>query len=148
MAEISRYCLGFAFDIPAFVSEGAIAANVALIRKVKPTWQAGRLNGIGGSIESFDVEPIDAMVREFREETGFETSRTAWEHFHTMGGETWQVECFKTFNVPMWELATTTDEEVVIMQAAFMTADVLFNLRWLVPLALDPQPLPVVQSYR
>lgn len=149
------YCLGFAFDIPEPKTEGCIfEANVALIRKIKPAWQAGSLNGIGGMIEDFDRDggtsrtSLNAMVREFQEETGFETSRADWRHFHTMGSETWQVECFRTFNVPLCELATTTDEEVVIVRADKLPHDVLFNLRWLIPLSLDPQPLPTMQVYR
>lgn len=41
--KLSRYVVGFLFD-----SE---FRQVALIRKQKPQWQAGLLNGIGGKIE-------------------------------------------------------------------------------------------------
>lgn len=37
------YTLGFLFDYGQL--------NVALIRKTKPKWQAGLLNGIGGHVE-------------------------------------------------------------------------------------------------
>lgn len=42
---------------------------VALIRKARPSWQAGRLNGIGGSIEPGETA-LSAMRREFEEEAG------------------------------------------------------------------------------
>ena len=43
--------------------------KVALIRKRRPTWQIGKLNGIGGHIEG-DEAPGLAMAREFEEEAG------------------------------------------------------------------------------
>lgn len=43
--------------------------SVWLIKKNKPEWQKGCLNGIGGKIERGE-RPIDAMERELREETG------------------------------------------------------------------------------
>lgn len=155
------YCLGFAFDCPQPPpNRYAFGARVGLIRKIKPAWQAGHLNGIGGLIEDFDSKvdnatawgahgtALNAMVREFREETGFETIHENWTRFHTMGSEQWQVECFKAFNIPLGELKSTTDEEIVITKVDTLSPDVLFNLRWLIPLALDPQPLPTMQVYR
>lgn len=50
--------------------------EVLLVRKNKPEWQAGKLNGIGGHIEPGE-EPKEAMIREFLEETG--ECITNWE---------------------------------------------------------------------
>jgi 8-oxo-dGTP pyrophosphatase MutT (NUDIX family) len=44
-------------------------ASVLLIRKAKPEWQKGLLNGIGGKLESPE-SVMDCTIREFREETG------------------------------------------------------------------------------
>jgi len=33
--------------------------NILLIRKERPKWQSGYLNGIGGKIETFDKTPLD-----------------------------------------------------------------------------------------
>jgi len=149
------YCLGFAFDNTQEGSQDIGLANVALIEKIKPTWQAGRLNGIGGMIEDFDREDcgasragLNAMVREFQEETGYQTEISDWKHFHTMGSEKWQVECFKSFGLPLHQLKTTTEEQVTVVNAYDLPEHVLFNLRWLIPLALDPQPMPTMQVYR
>lgn len=43
--------------------------EVALILKKHPKWQAESLNGVGGHVEAREW-PIDAMRREFKEETG------------------------------------------------------------------------------
>lgn len=54
-----RYVVGYCFS-PDFDA-------VALIEKIKPTWQKGKLNGIGGKIEPGEA-PVEAMRREFGEE--------------------------------------------------------------------------------
>ena len=45
------------------------AEQVILIRKNRPEWQAGKLNGVGGKVEPGELIG-GAMYREFREETG------------------------------------------------------------------------------
>jgi 8-oxo-dGTP diphosphatase len=47
-----------------------VGEEIAFIRKLKPNWQEGRLNGIGGHVEP-DETPEHCMVREFEEETGY-----------------------------------------------------------------------------
>src|ERR1035437_6897488 len=42
---------------------------VWLIRKARPEWQKGMLNGIGGHVEE-NENTMTAMTREFNEETG------------------------------------------------------------------------------
>lgn len=64
----TKYVLGFAF----------YQDQVLLIRKTRPKWQAGLLNGIGGKVESFDENNQVAMRREFVEETGIETDQDQW----------------------------------------------------------------------
>lgn len=66
---MTRYVLGF-------MVWGSL---VSLIRKKRPEWQAGKLNGVGGHVEEGEP-PRNAMAREFFEETGVKTSPDLWEY--------------------------------------------------------------------
>ena len=57
-----EYVLGFMFN--------EAESKVLLVWKNRPAWQAGKLNGVGGKIEAGET-PVQAMNREFAEETGF-----------------------------------------------------------------------------
>lgn len=124
-----EYVAGFMFD------EGE--QRVALIRKTKPEWQAGYLNGIGGKIES-DETPIQAIEREFKEETGAKT--TGWKKFAELIGKDYVVHFF--FNAcdveDLYELKTTTDEKVeIILLEDLENYKHINNLSWLIPMALS-----------
>ncbi len=133
---LTEYTLGFAFDLPEDVAYGDMNTQVGLIRKARPEWQAGYLNGIGGHIE--EGEPAhQAMVREFKEETGLHVPR--WSGATVMGNDYFSVKVFKAFNVPLNDMESLTDEEVGVYRVNDLPDDVIFNLRWLIPLSLDPQ---------
>lgn len=107
----THYVLGFAFS-----PEGAA---VLLIRKTKPRWQAGKLNGVGGHVEEFDGTSQAAMAREFVEETGIETAVDQWSMYgaHTKPG-VYHMELFSTtlsFE-QMGTMKQTTEEEPVWYQ--------------------------------
>lgn len=135
-----RYVLGFAFDKDR--------QRVILIRKNKPDWQAGKLNGVGGKVEG-DESVIRAMVREFFEETGAETSTTDWEWYGRIYGDGAEVHVFRTF-LPHLSACQTMTQELV---GAFRT-DVLGhypclpNVPALIGMALDPQAPLFVLDYR
>lgn len=75
--SLVEYVVGYAFN--------RTLNGVLLIKKQRPSWQAGRLNGVGGKIEPGE-QPIDAMVREFREETNLATGKSDWHRFATLDG--------------------------------------------------------------
>lgn len=66
----TEYCVGFAF----------YGSDVVLIRKARPEFQKGLLNGVGGKIE-FGESAVQAMVREFFEETKTQTYNSQWKYF-------------------------------------------------------------------
>lgn len=63
------YVCGFAFSPDE--------TEVAVILKNRPTFLAGKYNGIGGKVES-DEGIYEAMVREFKEEAGVPTEEDDW----------------------------------------------------------------------
>jgi len=109
--------------------------EVLLILKKKPPWQAGYYNAIGGKIEKNEM-PHVAMAREFKEETGMED--LIWRFFCLLEHNThdWKVRFF----VAKGNLSLATrmeDESPVICQTYNLPVNIISNLRWLVPLALD-----------
>lgn len=131
-----KYVLGFMF------SEDK--EYVALIKKTKPEWQKGRLNGIGGKVEK-DEYGVDAMVREFREETGSLTQEHEWKHFATMTNSQFIVWCYAAYG-DLGLLKTTTEEEIVIGETELLcNENVLSNLHWLIPMALDCDKFNIVE---
>lgn len=114
--------------------------KVALIKKNKPAWQAGRLNGVGGKAKVGE-NVYAAMCREFREETG--ESVEAWRRYFVLNvPDICEVHFFKAFGD--FSLVSTTDEEVIWVPLHEIEAPldgeptVLPNLKWLIPMALDP----------
>src|SRR5690606_21087500 len=57
--------------------------EVVLVRKNRPAWQAGFLNGVGGKVERGEV-PVAAMAREFAEEAGVSVDPSAWDELCTV----------------------------------------------------------------
>lgn len=130
---MQRYVLGFAFDSNC---------RVALVRKDRPQWMAGKWNGIGGKIEPGEPA-IAAMVREFAEETGVHSPESVWQHFATMrdvnGGH--EIVCYVTlWNPEDLDLVRTMEsEEIRIFDGDLLTRDdipMMSNLRWLIPMSL------------
>ena len=120
----TQYVAGFLFE----------SDKVALVRKKRPAWQAGRLNGIGGKIEPGE-SPLSAMVREFYEETGYRTVSTQWWPFCVLSGEDFSVHFFSSYG-RLSELETTTDEEIVVLPISEITVEnAIPNLTWLIPMA-------------
>ena len=123
---MQRYCCGFAF------SKGDDL--VLLIQKNRPDWQRGRFNGIGGKIE-FGETPLDAMIRETKEETGLED--LPWEPFAVLSGMGWEVFFFVARNVDVVAARQLTDEMLAVCPSDALPNNVIPNLKALIPLALD-----------
>jgi ADP-ribose pyrophosphatase YjhB (NUDIX family) len=127
------YVLGFMFNDEL--------SKVALIRETEPDWQRGRLNGVVGSIEDFDGEMHIAMVREFKEETGFETKTSDWKCFLSMSDQdyNWSVYCFATKG-DLSQLVSMEEEKIEIVNISDLTLvrkDLVENLTWIVGAAID-----------
>ena len=114
---------------------------VILIEKNRPDWQKGKLNAVGGHIETYDQTPHHAMWREFKEETGVETDPFAWTNYLQLNGRDWSVEFFCT-NLPdesFQSVQSMTDEEVFTCPVLGLPYRVIYNLNWLIPLSRDTE---------
>lgn len=111
-------------------------SRVVMVLKSKPEWQAGMFNVIGGKIEKGE-EPIDAMVREFREETGIETTIDEWEYFTKLIGPWGAVSFFRSFSDKALTAKTMEQEEVFLLDTLNLPKNRIFNTSWLVPMAAD-----------
>lgn len=127
---MDRYVCGFYFS-----TDGD---EVVLADKKRPAWQAGRLNGVGGRIEEGET-PLEAMRREFLEETGLEVED--WDDFclHKDTAGTFEVFFFRAFGNDVHRCETTTDEEIDCYPVGSLERDYCLvpTVRWLVPMALD-----------
>jgi 8-oxo-dGTP diphosphatase len=112
--------------------------RLALVRKNKPKWQAGRLNGIGGGIDGVET-PLDAMCREWYEETG--DSYDEWTQFAKIRFPETIVHFFKADVEFLPYLWTANDIGEAIEIHNFATAvrftDMIPNLKWLLPMAFE-----------
>jgi len=127
---MEHYVVGFLFDYDS--------PMVLLLRKTHPSWQAGKLNGIGGHIEEGE-SPIEAMEREFFEEAGLKINR--WKHFATL-------ECPEKYRCIFYsaklrrdepEPCSKTEEKIEWVDSLDLPSDVIDNLKWLIPLSKDYQ---------
>lgn len=118
------YVVGFLFH----------KGRVVLIKKTKPEWQKGLLNGVGGKIEKNET-PLQAMRREWWEETG--TWVWGWRQFCTLEFSSGVgVHFFVAYG--QREIQTTTEEQVAWYKVdKLKKLKALPNLQWLVPMALD-----------
>jgi len=131
------YVNGFMFN-----EEGT---KVALIRKNRPEWQKGCLNGIGGKINEGE-NPIQAMNREFEEESG--GKGLDWFQYCTLEGEDWSVYFFSTRG-DISDLETKTDEgDIEIHDVNDIQYQMIIkNLLWLVPMALLKETVAEVYQF-
>lgn len=107
--------------------------RVCLIRKNKPEWQRGRLNGVGGKIEEGETAR-QAMIREFEEETG--TRFTDWRPFAVLAHHDAMVLMFAGEAPEDLEVSSPTSEQVAwVGTNQLHLLPVINNLHWLIPLA-------------
>lgn len=124
--------------------------RVILIRKNRPAWQAGKLNGLGGKLEPGET-PYEAMRREFREEAGVDIP--SWTECLTVTGEPskadprgWRGHFFRAFD-DLEQCQAQTDERLEIHSVVGLPRDTIPNLQWMIPMMLDDEVF-TTRSYR
>jgi len=139
--KIRNLVIGFAFNSNYDL--------VIMIRKNRPQWQKGYLNGIGGKVEPEDYEeaisfplitPFEvAMQREFKEEAGVDTE--GWEMFCKQIGSGYILRCYQIVlsDDDFDKCKSMTDELVVkicVNDILMDTEEFIHDVMWLIPLAL------------
>lgn len=131
-------------------------SEVLLIHKKRPDWQSGLLNGIGGKIELTDININEAASREIQEESGLfiEPNKlilfceyivnyipnyrcASWRNIISF----YRIYFFTAYNIPIHEARSMTDEKVECFSVQGLPKNIVRNLKWLIPLALDENNL-------
>lgn len=148
---MKKFVCGFAFDKER--------RKLLLIRKNRPEFQKGLLNGVGGSIKRGESS-YDAMEREFQKETGIKIQAAKWTLFCTLTipadqshyGQKSRIFFFGTCTDTIWSAQSITDEQVELNSVQDLPSyshDVIPNLNWLIPMYLnDPTWYMVEQKQR
>ena len=138
---MKNYVAGFLFN--------SGCTHVALVEKQKPEWQKGLLNAIGGKIENvwadYDLTkqnpeaPVVAMVREFVEETGLQTSNDDWAEFCILTGNDFTVHFFY-YVMGVHDIGKrlqTVTAERILVEPIRHNRRRIANLEWLIPMAIS-----------
>lgn len=136
------YVVGFMFNVQRDA--------VLLIRKKRPAWQDGLLNGIGGKIEE-NEPPICAMIREFEEEVGIKTTFKDWQLLCAYECLTGAMVYFYVAVGNINDAQSVTDEVIELVPTnSICYQRCIDNLKWLVPMAYfhDVQPVNFKEKYR
>ena len=108
--------------------------HVVLMHRTRPAWQAGRVNALGGKLHAGETA-ADAARREVREEAGVDVA--GWEEFLVWDDPQYRMHAVRAFDAEARAARTGEDQEVFLADVAALPPNVIDNLRWLVPLALD-----------
>lgn len=129
--EKKRFVCGFAFFVGAV---NVRQPSVLLIRKLKPDWQKGKLNGIGGKVEEHE-QFRDAMIREGIEEANLRD--VVWYPVTTLSYPEADVSFFGTILVPGYPHVKQMEAEEIDFYPVNnlpWREDLIPNLRFLIPM--------------
>src|SRR3989338_6146087 len=112
-------------------------SKVLLVKKNRPDWQKGKLNGPGGRIEDGETS-IRCVAREIFEEAGLETQEEDWFFFAKLNREDASVDFYTSiYRGSLDRVSSQTDEEVGWFNTKSLPENTIHNLTWLIPMGID-----------
>jgi len=110
--------------------------HILLVQKNRPTWQAGKWNGIGGKIEDGETS-AQAMKREFMEEAALCVEN--WNCFGEIRGSDYVVYLYRTHIDCIAGYSSTTDEIISSWPIDGLPKNLVHTNEFVIPLALQTQ---------
>ncbi len=108
--------------------------HVVLMHKTRPAWQAGRVNAPGGKVVPGETA-VAAARRDVREETGADVA--TWEEVLVWEDPVYRMHVVRAFDAGAAAARSMEDQPVFLAQVEHLPPNVIDNLRWIIPLALD-----------
>lgn len=126
---IQKYTLGFLFNKEL--------TKVLLIHKQRPAWQKGMINGLGGKFENHE-SALECIAREVQEETNISTNPKSWIKYAELHSSKFAVDVMATiYSGPEADATNNEDQPVEWFDIKDLPKNVMTNLTWLIPLALE-----------
>jgi 8-oxo-dGTP diphosphatase len=127
-----QYVLGFVFN--------ERRDKVVLVRKKRPSFQVGKLNGFGGSIEEGEGSR-QAMVREFKEESGVTTEEDQWTRLGNLYPPNTIIIIYYMFNDSVFDNIRQIEDEELVWKDALALNDFqkegADHIPYLIPMILE-----------
>ena len=115
--------------------------EIVLLERTRPAWQQGRVNALGGKLRPAERAEEGAR-REVREEAGVDVA--AWDPVLVWRDAQYTMHVVRAFDDAALRAHTAEDQRVFRAPVNELPPNVIDNLRWIVPLALDREvSLPI-----
>ena len=117
---------------------------VAMVHKMSgPACVIGNWNGVGGKVDPGE-EPLNAMVREFGEETGLATNLQDWHQFAELNATNYDLFFFWAASSDVFRCRTVEKEPIKVWKAVDLLGEsnVMHNMRWMIPYLQDADMIP------
>lgn len=126
---IQKYTLGFLFNHDL--------TKVLLIHKLRPEWQKGMVNGLGGKFEKEETAK-ECIVREIEEETSLKTNTDDWQKVGELHSSKFAVDVMTTiYQGKEIDAISNEEEKVEWFPTENLPKNIMTNLSWLIPIALE-----------
>ncbi len=117
---------------------------VAMVHKLSgPACVIGNWNGVGGKVDPGET-PIQAMAREFREETGVDLPESEWSQFAELNATNYDLFFFQAASTEVFQCRTMEKEPIKVWLARDLLGEsnVMHNMRWMIPFLQDYDMIP------